>query len=77
MGVAGLGFCFVGQPTVVQHGFRVTAGLYGAGKDQLASRLKGLTGFLIGRHGPVIWIRLVLLIHHDGHAGEGLAHLLF
>ena len=32
-GYAGLGFCFVGQPTVVQHGFRVTAGLCGAGKD--------------------------------------------
>ena len=32
-GDAGLGFCFVGQPTVVQHGFRVTAGLCGAGKD--------------------------------------------
>ena len=26
-GYAALGFCFVGQPTVVQHRFRVTAGL--------------------------------------------------
>ena len=32
-GYAGLGFCFVSQPTVVQHGFRVAAGLCGTGKD--------------------------------------------
>ena len=72
-----LGFRFVSQPTIVQHGFGITAGLSGAGKDQLARRLKGMAGFLIGRHGPVIWIRLVLLIHHGGHAGEGFSNLLF
>ena len=72
----GLGFRFIGQSTIVQHGFCVTAGLSGAGKHQLARRLKGLAGFLIGRHGPVIRIRLILLIHHGGHAGEGFPHLL-
>ena len=71
-----LGSGFESQSAVVQHGFRITTGLRCASKHQLTGRLKGLAGFLIGRHGLVVRIRLILLVHYGGHARQCFADLL-
>lgn len=55
----------------------IAAGLYAAFEDEVAGGFEGGGVVILRRHGAVVWVDLILAIHHLGHALHGVHDLVF